>query len=81
MKDTDVTKCTLADHLTDSIPNCPIFDNKNEGKSEFVVMAHNAGSQRYKQFIRVRLPSNRFKAQLWSKTESKFVDTESDVIE
>lgn len=65
----------------DTVIDCPISDNKNDNKTEFIVVAHNAKSQKFDQFIRVKVPNTKFQAQLWSKKEGKFVDVESDILE
>jgi hypothetical protein len=78
-KENDLSSCVGSQN--DTVTDCPIFDNKNDNKNEFIVLAHNTQSQPYKQFIRVKLPSAKFRAQLWSRSESRFVDVDSDIME
>jgi len=65
----------------DTMSDCPLNENKYDNKNEFMVVAHNSQSQPYKQFIRVKLNTPKFKAQIWSSKERQFVDVESDILE
>jgi hypothetical protein len=44
----------------DTVIECPIF-NKSSA-AEFIVITHNEATQAFRQFVRVRLPSNKYKA-------------------
>ena len=46
-----------------------------------IVITHNQATQSYRQFIRVRLPTNKYKAQIWNKKSKRFVDVVSDIFE
>jgi hypothetical protein len=56
---TDLSSCLSRN---DTVTDCPINSKENESKNEFIVLAHNAQSQPNKQFIRVKLPTAKFRA-------------------
>lgn len=63
----------------DTVQDCPV--NRNLDKKEFIVIAHNAASLPLKSFVRVLLPSQKYRAQTWSKSQMKFVDVDVDILE
>ena len=65
----------------EEILDCPISDGRNSDRGEFLVAVHNQQATRYDQFVRILLPSNNFRAQVWSNQIDSFVEIESDVLE
>lgn len=63
----------------DTVADCPI--SKNADKNEFIVVVHNPAAQVNSQFIKVRLPNNKYEAQLWSNAKNAFVAADSDILE
>jgi hypothetical protein len=59
-KETGFSVCEGASN--DTVMECPISANMNDNKTEFIVVAHNAKSQKFDQFVRVKLPTQKFKA-------------------
>lgn len=74
---TDLVACVGA--ANDTVADCPI--SKNTDKNEFIVVVHNPAAQVNSQFIKVRLPNNKYEAQLWSSAKGAFVPADSDILE
>lgn len=56
--------------------------SKNGQASEFLVVVHNPRPHNHTQFVRVKLPSSSYRAQIWTKTERDFVDLgDYDILE
>lgn len=66
-------------NANDTIDDCPIADHADV--NEFIVVVHNPSSRANEQFVRIRLPENKYKAQQWSTSKRAFVDVESDILE
>ena len=47
----------------DTVFDCP---TQNQTLNEFVLVAHNPNSLAINQFLRAKLPSNKYKAMVWS---------------
>lgn len=76
----DLLTCTTLSQ-NDTILDCPISDSRYADKKEFLVAVHNPQATRYDQFVRILVPSNDFRAHVWSNQIGSFVDIESDVLE
>jgi hypothetical protein len=76
----ELLTCTTVSQ-NDTILDCPISDSRNADRGEFLVAVHNQQATRYDQFVRILLPSNNFRAHVWSNQIGSFVDIESDVLE
>jgi len=79
IQSSEIANCIGAQNNT--VIECPIFDNKNDQRSEFIVIGHNPSAQTFKKFLRVRLPNQKYKAQCWNKANQTFVDAEYDILE
>lgn len=66
----------------DTVKLCPISQDQNQQKKEFIVIAYNPQmTSRKSSFVEIKLPSKDYKAQKWSLDQSSFVNVESDIIE
>lgn len=66
-------------NANDTIGDCPIADH--EDVNEFIVVVQNPSSRPNNQFVRIRLPENKYKAQEWFRSERAFKDVETDILE
>jgi len=46
-----------------TVVDCPVNSHKNA--KDFIVVVHNQQIREFRQFIRIKLPSQGYKAQLW----------------
>jgi len=76
---TKVDSCAGSQNNT--VLECPIYDNKNDQRSEFILIGHNPSAQTFKKFLRVRLPNLKYKAQCWNKANQTFTDAKYDILE
>jgi len=76
----DLLTCTTLTQ-NDTVLDCPISDSRNAERKEFLVAIHNQQATRFDQLVRILLPSNNFRAHVWSNQIGAFVDIESDVLE
>jgi hypothetical protein len=83
-KNTGIVASELASCVgsqNNTVIECPIYDKKNDQKTEFIVIGHNPSAQTHKKFLRVRIPNQRYKAQCWNKANQTFADAEYDILE
>jgi len=64
-----------------TVKECPISSGKNIDKSEFIVAVHNQQSKPFTKLVRIPLPSQRYKAQVWSNSLKQYVKVEQDIME
>lgn len=76
----DLLTCTTVSQ-NDTILKCPLSQKINADKNEFLVAVHNQQATRFDKFVRILLPSNDYRAHVWSNQIGSFVDIEADVIE
>lgn len=63
----------------DTVLDCP---QKDTSVDSFIVIAHNSKGIPHKQFVRILLPRNTFKAETWIKKEKRWVAKENfDILE
>jgi len=63
----------------DTVIDCPQAD---ESAKSFIVIAHNPKAVKHSHFLRVQLPKSNYKAEVWSKSQKKFVCQDNyDIIE
>jgi hypothetical protein len=79
IQSSEIASCVGQQNNT--VIECPIYDNKNDQRSEFIVIGHNPSAQTFKKFLRVRLPNQKYKAQCWNKANQTFAEAEYDILE
>lgn len=66
----------------DTVLLCPVSQEANREKKEFLVLAFNPQMVESKNsFAQIKLPSKEYRAQRWSAEANAFVDVESDTLE
>jgi len=63
----------------DTVLDCPVYGKHY--KEEFIVLVHNQAAQARNNFVRIRLPTNKYKASVWSKSDQAFVESNADILE
>jgi len=76
----DLLTCSTVSQ-NDTILKCPLAQKQFADKNEFLVAVHNQQATRFDKFVRVLLPSNDYRAHVWSNQIGAFVDIEADVLE
>jgi len=82
--DGNLTYCVMKPDQSSSslVEACPFFslDEKKWSQKELIVLIHNQGM--YNQSLaRVKLPSQFWKARIWSKRDGVFEDVDTDIVE
>jgi hypothetical protein len=68
---TDLITCVGSQN--DTVLDCPVNDHQKQ--DEFIVAIHNPRTtNNFDDFARIILPSNNYKAQVWSPANSAWVD-------
>ena len=64
----------------DTVFSCPQQDP--ERSKEFIVVAHNPKSVNHTDYLRIQLPGNNYKPQVWNKVKNEWADShEYDILE
>lgn len=76
--DSDLQWCSGSSN--DTVLECPV--SKVGNITDFILIVHNPKPHNHTQFVRVKLPSNLFKPQVYQANEKDFLDiTEFDILE
>ena len=70
---------TCTDSQNDTVKACPINLSENREQNEFVVIVHNQASKANKQYAKIKLPTNNYRAKIWK--NGGFEDVPQDMFE
>lgn len=62
----DLSTCVGSNNQT--VVQCPIMEHKDA--KDFITIVHNPADRVNNRFVKIRVPHNNYKAQVWSKKSS-----------